>query len=46
MNGIYNQDVSPKVILLECGGDKNDIGEVTNTLTLIAPIIAEVLNES
>lgn len=45
-NGIYNQDVNPNVILLECGGNQNNIGEVTNTLTLIAPIIAEVLNEA
>lgn len=45
-NGVYNQDLSPKMILLECGGNENNIGEVTNTLTLIAPIIAEMLNES
>ena len=45
-NGIYNQDLSTNVILLECGGNENDIGEVTNTLTLLAPIIAEVLNEN
>lgn len=45
-NGIYNQDLSPNIILLECGGKENDIGEVTNTLTLLAPIIAEVLNEA
>lgn len=46
VNGIYNQDVSPNVILLECGGNENNIGEVTNTLTLLAPIIAEMLNEN
>lgn len=45
-NGVYNQDLSPNMILLECGGNENNIGEVTNTLTLIAPIIAEMLNES
>ncbi|MCI9233770.1 MAG: hypothetical protein HFH08_04130 [Bacilli bacterium] len=45
-NGVYNQDLSPNIILLECGGNENNIGEVTNTLTLIAPIIVEMLNES
>ncbi len=44
-NGVYNQDLSPNIILLECGGNENNIGEVTNTLTLIAPIIAEMLDE-
>ncbi len=46
VNGIYNQDLNPNMILLECGGNENDIGEVTNTITLLAPIIAEVLNEA
>lgn len=45
-NGVYNQDISPNMILLECGGNENNIGEVTNTLTLLAPIIAEMLNEA
>lgn len=46
VNGIYNQDLNPNMILLECGGNENDIGEVANTITLLAPIIAEVLNEA
>ncbi len=46
VNGIYNQDLNPNMILLECGGNENDIGEVTNTITLLAPIIAEMLNEA
>lgn len=46
VDGVYNQDMSPNMILLECGGNENHIGEVTNTLTLIAPIIAEMLNEA
>lgn len=46
VDGVYNQDASPNLILLECGGNENNIGEVTNTLTLIAPIIAEMLNEA
>lgn len=45
-NGVYNQDLNSNIILLECGGNENNIGEVTNTLTLIAPIIAEMLNEA
>lgn len=45
-NGVYNQDLNPNMILLECGGNENNIGEVTNTLTLLAPLLAEVVNES
>ena len=43
-NGIYNQDLSPKIILLELGSDTNNIGEVLNTIELIAPIIGEYIH--
>lgn len=45
-NGIYNQDLSPNIILIEIGGQENTIDEVLNTIELIAPIIGEYVNES
>lgn len=43
VNGIYNQDLSSKSILLECGGHENTIEEVLNTLEVISQIIKEYL---
>ena len=43
-NGVYNQDISPKMTLLEIGSDTNNIGEVLNTIELIAPIIGEYVH--
>ena len=43
VNGIYNQDVSPKIILLECGAVENTIEEVMNTMDIMAEIISEYL---
>lgn len=45
VNGIYNQDLNSNVILLEMGGNENNIDEVNNTLDLIAEVIGEYLNE-
>lgn len=45
VNGVYNQDLSGNVILIEVGGNENNIEEVNNTLDLIAEIIGEYLNE-
>ena len=45
VNGIYNQDLSSNVILIEIGGNENNIEEVNNTLDLIAIVIGEYLNE-
>ncbi len=45
-NGVYNQDLNPKMTLLEIGSDKNNISEVLNTIELISPIIGEFVNES
>ena len=45
VNGIYNQDVDENVILLEVGGNENNIEEVNNTAILIAKVIGEYLNE-
>ena len=44
-NGVYNQDLSPKMTLMEVGGDANTIDEVLNTLELLAPIIKEFISE-
>ena len=44
VNGIYNQDLSPNMILLELGGNKNTYEEVKNTIDLIVPLIGEYLN--
>lgn len=45
VNGIYNQDLSSNSILLELGGNENNIGEVLNTIDLLSKIIKEYLDE-
>lgn len=45
VNGVYNQDLNPNIILLELGGNNNNIDELTNTIDLIIPIIGEYINE-
>ena len=44
-NGIYNQDLSPDVILIEVGGYQNKYSEVDNTLKILAESISDYLNE-
>lgn len=44
VNGIYNQDLSSNVILLELGGQENTITEVLNTIEVISTIIKEYVN--
>lgn len=46
VNGIYNQDLSSNIMLLELGGNKNNIDELTNTINLIVPIIEEYIHEN
>ncbi len=43
-NGIYNQDLSPKMFTLEIGTDTSTIEEVQNTIEIITPIIGEFVN--
>ncbi len=43
-NGIYNQDLSTKMTLMEMGSDSNTIDEVLNTIELLAPIIGEFVH--
>ncbi len=45
VNGVYNQDLNSNVILIEIGGDKNNIDEVNNTLDIIAKVIERYINE-
>ncbi len=45
VNGIYNQDFSPKVILIEIGGYENTTTEVLNTSIAISKCLLEVFHE-
>ncbi len=45
VNGIYNQDLNSNLLLLEIGSEYSTIDEVLNTIELLAPIIAEYVNE-
>ena len=45
VNGIYNQDLGSNIMLIEIGGNYNNIEEVLNTIDLISPIIGEYINE-
>lgn len=45
VNGIYNQDFSSKVILIEVGGQYNTIEEVANTIEVIARVLKDYLGE-
>lgn len=46
VNGIYNQDLKENFILLELGGNENNLDEIVNTIELIVPIIGEYINET
>lgn len=46
VNGIYNQDVSENCLLLELGGNENNITEILNTIDIISEIIKEFIDES
>ena len=39
VNGVYNQDLSPNMLLIECGGYENTMDEVNNTIDVLAEII-------
>lgn len=41
VDGIYNQDIHPNMILLECGGQENSIEEVMNTMEVISILLKE-----
>ncbi len=43
VNGIYNQDLGPNMILIELGGNQNTYEEVQNTISILASVIGEYL---
>ena len=45
VNGIYNQDISDKVLLIELGGVNNNIEEVINTINAISDIISKYVGD-
>lgn len=45
VNGIYNQDISENVLLIELGGQYNTINEVNNTLEVLAKAIKDIMEE-
>lgn len=45
VNGVYNQDVSPNVILVEMGGIENTIEEVLNSTEVFAQVFYDYLGE-
>lgn len=44
-NGVFNQDLLNRALLLEIGGTGNTIEEVNNTMEILAKAIFETLNE-
>ena len=46
VNGVYNQDLDSRVILIELGGDKNNLNEVLNTIDVLVNILGEYVNET
>lgn len=45
VNGIYNQDFSNNMMLIELGGQYNNIREVNNTLKIFAHVLSEYIKE-
>lgn len=45
VDGVYNQDLSPNMILIEVGGQDNLVSEVNNTLEAVSLVIKEYLEE-
>jgi len=43
-NGVYNQDLTGIITLMEVGAEENTAEEVLNTIELIAPIIGDYVN--
>lgn len=45
VDGIYNQDISPNVFLIEVGGVDNNINEVLNTINAISDVFSIYLDK-
>ncbi len=43
VNGVYNQDLSPKSVLIELGGQYNEIEELNNTLKVLSRVILKYI---
>ena len=46
VNGVYNQDFSKNMMLIELGGQYNNIREVDNTLKVFAHVLSEYIKEN
>lgn len=46
VNGIYNQDLSPVSVLIELGGQYNEIEELNNTIEILATAISKYVEET
>ena len=45
VNGVYNQDFSPRAILIEIGGENNNMDEVYNTLNVLSKVLIDYIKE-
>ncbi|MBR1416374.1 MAG: stage II sporulation protein P [Bacilli bacterium] len=45
VNGIYNQDFSPNLVLIEIGGQDNNIIEVSNTINILGEALYSYIKE-
>ncbi|MBR5662591.1 MAG: stage II sporulation protein P [Bacilli bacterium] len=45
VNGVYNQDFSPRSILIEVGGENNSMEEVYNTLNVLSEVLIDYIKE-
>lgn len=43
VNGIYNQDINPNMVLIELGGQYNEIEELNNTIEVLSHVILKYL---
>ena len=46
VNGIYNQDISENVMLIEVGGVDNNIEEVMNTINAITDVLIKLVGDN
>lgn len=46
VNGIYNQDFNKNTMLIEVGGQYNNISEVNNTLKIFAQVLKDYIKEN
>ena len=44
VNGIYNQDISSNVMLIELGGVDNTISEVVNTVNALTDVLSTYIS--